>query len=73
MEANLQGSYAVGTNFLLPMFNKKMFDLTNEGQGNTVQHSQRRHSIMNINLGRSHRMHFCNSSHRFQDINVSNL
>ena len=52
------------------MHNKKMFDIEDEGQG--VQHSQWCHSMVNINLGKSHMMHFCDSSHRFWDI-VSNL
>ena len=35
-----------------------MFALENEGQGRGGQHSQWRHLMANINLGKSHTMHF---------------
>ena len=50
-----------------------MFDLENEGQGKGVNNSQWCQSMVNINLDKSYMMHYCNGSHRFQDVNVSNV
>ena len=44
------------------MHNRKMFDLENEGQSHGVQHSQWSHSMVNINLYRSHTFAFFASS-----------
>ena len=58
---------------LLKKMHKKMFGLENEGQDHEVQHSKWYHWMANINVCKSHITHFCDSSYRFQDINISNL
>ena len=55
------------------MHNKKMYDLENEGQVHGVEHTQWLHSMANINLSKSQMTPFCDSSHCFQDIKVSNM
>ena len=56
------------------MHNNKMFDTENVGQVYEVQHSQ----MMPFHgeyqpRQKSYDAFFCDSSHRFQDINVSNF
>ena len=52
---------------------KKMFDLENDGKGHGIQHSQWRHSIANINVGKSHLTHFIIALTDSDYIDVSNL
>ena len=44
------------------------FDIKNWGQGNLVEKRNLRHLI--VNLHKSHREHFCASSHGFLDIHI---
>ena len=55
------------------MLTFKMFDLLKVGHGHEVQFSQCLPSMANIELYKSLPEHFCASSHRFRDINVSNF
>ena len=50
-----------------------MFDLEIEGQGRRVQHSQWCHLMANIKFSKNQVTHFCDSSHRFGDINGSDM
>ena len=49
------------------------FYLENLGQGHGVglQHSQRYHSMANVNIFKSHTLAFFASSHRFRDSHIS--
>ena len=51
----------------------KNADIENVGQGHAVQHAQWCYFMANINVNKSHNPHFCASSLRFRDINVSNV
>ena len=49
----------------------EMFDHENLGQGHGVQNSQWSRSMADISVYKSHKPHFCASSHRFRDINLT--
>ena len=72
VEASQPGTSTVCAIFRANAY-KKLFYLENEGQGHRAQHSQWCNLMENINLGKSHMMHFCDSSHYFRDNNISIL
>ena len=55
---NSVGDICYLRSFYITCITKEMFDLKNEGEGQGVQHSQWCHSMVNINLYKSHMTHF---------------
>ena len=50
VEANMSETATVIAQFVLQMYNKKLFDLENEWQSDRAQHPELCHSITNIEI-----------------------